>query len=86
MQQYRWTPKDAAEYLAADGYTPDMIAEMTVDELAEEVGSNAGDEIARRDADGNEEFAIATSGAEWKQFVEAGRSEMLARRNIPQEQ
>ena len=86
MKQYRWTPKDAAEYLAVNGYTPEMIAEMTVDELAEEVGSNSGDEIARRDAGGNEEFTIATFGTEWMHFIEAGRSEILASRNIPQEE
>ena len=58
---------------------------MIVDELAEEVGRNAGDEIARRDAGGNEEFAIATFGTGWKHFIEAGRSEILASRNIPQD-
>ena len=78
MKLYRWTPKDTAEYLAVDGHTPEMIAEKTIDELIEEVCRSAGDEFARRDARGNEEFAKATFGTEWKHFIEAGRSDMLA--------
>ena len=37
MKRYRWMPKDAEEYLAADGHTPEMIVEKTVDELIESV-------------------------------------------------
>ena len=68
----------AEEYLVVDGYKPEMVTGMRVSELAEKMGVNAVEEIARCDADGNEEFAIPTFGLEWQDLTKAGRSEMLA--------